>query len=1127
MIIGNIKFIASYVAPKPEEADYWVDICANPYGGVIKYYNGYDWIKLDQASIAEDYVRLRNKPKLNGVIIEGDKTPADYGIPTPDSINQILDEFRETITDIENNVDDVLDNIGNYGTDIAELKSNITTINQSLENIIGSSASNVIDKFNEILSFLDGYNDNQTLEQILSDLKTEITTLIDNVQDDIDLAEKSLTAQINSVQESLNVHESNTNNPHNVTKAQIGLGNVDNTSDTNKPISNATQSALNSITSRIEAIESVDFSEITAHISNKNNPHTVTKTQVGLSNVDNTSDLNKPISTATQTALDTINDNYTNLNSRVTSTGNRIITKINSFSEVDDGLDFTYTERTRPASGSAFGQDTQQTMHIPVATLTKHGLLSKEDKAIIDSVGGSGGVEGAFVPKSMIGQANGVASLDESGLIPVSQLPSYVDDVVEVYATFTKNDNGTLSNIILYSDSTHQSQITGEAGKIYVDITSSEDYQGYQFRWTGNSFAVINASTVIGEVTGTAYDGGKGKTLSDLVATINNNSSTEGSFRKNDADILQAAKEYADNAVKNSNSNITDNYYNKTQADDRFVKKTGDTITGQLTVNSLKVGSDTSAKFVMSDATLKDPSEVIDTSVLELTVEETNNLVTNNLDDVLFDKLNNPNLKIIILNIGGVKVVSKTFSISSESIMILVDASIQGIQQAVLSINTSTKKVTTQEFSLNLDISGDGTKFLANNGTYKTIDTSGNYLPLSGGTMTGNIILSDNITISDSTNNTYIGFTGTTFLIMDTQSASALLFSNSVFSPYGNTVNLAMDGNPFGQTYVKGIHIDGSSDSYVVLAGGGTRHICEAANREGIVQILSDGVMEISSSIDFHKNNTDNTDYFIRLTVPSSGNGGIVYLPSSGGTLALTSSVFTTKVNNDVILYNDSSTTGNIRIRPSGSTASAGEMILYKTGRLRLEKSTEVKTTSDSALEDKAQISFGGHGIVFGDTNTYAHTTYYFRPNYGTQGTTNATLYIQNCAATSSPTVNSYTTTHSFTSDGNATHTGQVNAANGFFETSDIRLKENIKPIDTTQEIQLVEFTWKKNGKKSYGAIAQDVEKYYPELVSETEDGFKNINYDALLVVKVSQMENRIKQLEKELEELKNERNNI
>ena len=53
----------------------------------------------------------------------------------------------------------------------------------------------------------------------------------------------------------------------------------------------------------LDTLES-DASAANAHITNTSNPHSVTKTQVGLGNVDNTSDVNKPISTATQTALD-------------------------------------------------------------------------------------------------------------------------------------------------------------------------------------------------------------------------------------------------------------------------------------------------------------------------------------------------------------------------------------------------------------------------------------------------------------------------------------------------------------------------------------------------------------------------------------------------------------------------------------------------------------------------------------------------------------------------------------------------------------------------------------------------------------------------------------------------------
>lgn len=90
-------------------------------------------------------------------------------------------------------------------------------------------------------------------------------------------------------------------------------------------------------------------------------------------------------------------------------------------------------------------------------------------------------------------------------------------------------------------------------------------------------------------------------------------------------------------------------------------------------------------------------------------------------------------------------------------------------------------------------------------------------------------------------------------------------------------------------------------------------------------------------------------------------------------------------------------------------------------------------------------------------------------------------------------------------------------ASEGFYEESDIRLKENICPINPKNDIELVAFNWKKNGNKSYGVIAQDVEKFYPELVSINDLGYKTVNYDALLILKIAYLENKIRKLEEKL----------
>ena len=132
------------------------------------------------------------------------------------------------------------------------------------------------------------------------------------------------------------------------------------------------------------------------------------------------------------------------------------------------------------------------------------------------------------------GKANGFASLDGNGLVPSSQLPSYVDDVIEVYATYDVSETGKLSNIKLYSDPDHANPITGESGKIYLNIT--QDEPSYQFRWSGTQFVDSNTSSLIlGEVTGTAYDGGKGKALADWRKSLSNNLKFYSHIKDNEA----------------------------------------------------------------------------------------------------------------------------------------------------------------------------------------------------------------------------------------------------------------------------------------------------------------------------------------------------------------------------------------------------------------------------------------------------------------------------------------------------------------------------------------------------------------------------------------------------------------
>ena len=88
-----------------------------------------------------------------------------------------------------------------------------------------------------------------------------------------------------------------------------------------------------------------------------------------------------------------------------------------------------------------------------------------------------------YVPISVIGSAGGVASLDSTGKVPSSQLPSYVDDVIEGYYRYYTDE--------FYKDSKYTQLITPETGKIYVDLNTNKTY-----RWGGTTYVEISQSTI-------------------------------------------------------------------------------------------------------------------------------------------------------------------------------------------------------------------------------------------------------------------------------------------------------------------------------------------------------------------------------------------------------------------------------------------------------------------------------------------------------------------------------------------------------------------------------------------------------------------------------------------------------
>ena len=130
-------------------------------------------------------------------------------------------------------------------------------------------------------------------------------------------------SELSSSVTALNSHIESKSNPHGVTKAQLGLGSVDNTSDKNKPVSDAVKAELDKKANHaaVQTAINVLGETMNAHNDSKNNPHSVTKAQIGLSNADNTADKDKPVSDAVKTELSKKAD-AENLNSHTENTSN-------------------------------------------------------------------------------------------------------------------------------------------------------------------------------------------------------------------------------------------------------------------------------------------------------------------------------------------------------------------------------------------------------------------------------------------------------------------------------------------------------------------------------------------------------------------------------------------------------------------------------------------------------------------------------------------------------------------------------------------------------------------------------------------------------------------------------------
>ena len=349
--------------------------------------------------------------------------------------------------------------------------------------------------------------------------------------------------------------------------------------------------------------------------------------------------------------------------------------------------------------------------------------------------------------KNTKGKANGLASLDDSGKVSSTQLPSYVDDVLEF-------------------DQLDQLPKPGESGKIYV-VTSTN----LQYRWSGTDYVEISKSLALGETSSTAYPGDKGKTTTDIVNSLSDNlvndvlvsqsdknsvsltikSITKNPVKKN-KELLLADGEpilLTDNTPILLADNVDDGLYD--QADDKLItiNQASSFTAGVMSasdktkLDGLKAQAeiDTSINNVQNNLTTHISNKSNPHSVTKVQVglgnvdntSDANKPISTATQNALNSKFNASDgnaLKQRVDNIPELIATDITVDSDNDSVNIsldkasIVDGTLSGTTININSATTSKAGILTPADKTKIDkiiTNGNGTKYLSDNGTYKEV----------------------------------------------------------------------------------------------------------------------------------------------------------------------------------------------------------------------------------------------------------------------------------------------------------------------------------------------------------------------------------------------------------------------
>lgn len=776
------------------------------------------------------------------------------------------------------------------------------------------------------------------------------------------------------------------------------------------------------------------------------------------------------------------------------------------------------------------------------------------------------------------GAPNGLASLNESGIIPSAQLPSYVDDVIEV---------NTFSNL----------PGTGESGKIYIVQDTNLTY-----RWSGTNYVEISKSLALGETSSTAYPGDKGKATTDklnripdklITDTVNvNQSTTEAvlnfttyrqgaqqigrntltitSATTSQAGLMSSSDKTKLDGLKDQSGIISDINAVQTNLETHINNKSNPHKVTKDQVGLGNVNNTSDANKPISNATqtaLNGKFSATDGNALKQRVDNIPKLVAT---DITVDSDND----------------SVNISLNKKSI---VDGTLSG---TTININSATASkagilVPTDKSKIDKIITnGNGTKYLSDNGTYKEV---------SGGSSSSDIDIIELQDIRDIISIVY----------HEKDKAS-----NDISSVFGSSANFRSIVNNILKTHTRYFfHVEDTSDTNCIqLSGANAWKNIDNTQYELYFTYnyyTSNGNQRTCRRVTvIDSDNTDNNLFIVenvndmyvlskdrdrRKSVSLVGEG---FDENHWYPVSFTADPNSIVPPCNLIIWNSlNKDSAGINPKPSWATNDKGFVLhidmtiigdgygQYTSARNKLNNwhgewggETAVgemrQTTQTSTFyiylrgganyfytSDYADLKMTAHSSeVLDGYNTYSikdtqgdiKDFFVYVENDLFGEVKNLQIVHDNEFNFASDNIGSYVWINyrsrydSVTSvkavyvgNGQAGADGAFGAihASGFFKESDVRLKSNIAPLKHTLDqicnIPTVEFNM--HDKHQIGTIAQDLENNFVEVVNTDSDGMKSVDYCMLGVVAIEGiklLKQEVEDLKKQIEELKNGKQN-